>query len=268
MFKVIHPLEKENCDVMVEFRKVLFTSEHHETLKIQLPYYSVFRDILTVPWLSYFPLELYPTRDNIELSDFDIVVIGHPKKPFSIEEIIEFISYVEDGGCLWIISGNGGDFNWNNNLSEMGKHFGIFFQADRVINPNKNVGKPTWPFITDIIDDQVTLGVKRLIYPVGCSLLTRTRKMKIIAHSDDNASVEAINRDANKKEFSDKTGFFGKTDWIDIGIPNVPIIVTTTVKSGKVVAIGSPNIFHDQVIHAEDNHTLILNLFVWMITEL
>ena len=250
---------------MVEFRKVLFTSEHHETLRIELPYYSTFRDLLTVPWLSYFPLELYSSRNNMELTDFDIVVIGHPKKPINI---IEYINFVEEGGCLWIISGNGGDLNWNNNLSELGKQFGIIFQSDRVIDYQNNVGKATWPIITDIIEDQVTLGVKRLIYPVGCSLLTRTRKMKNIAYSDDKASVEAINRDANKKEFSDKTGFFGKEDWIDIGIPHVPIIATTTVKSGKVVAIGSPNFFHDQVIHAEDNHTLILNLFVWMITEL
>ena len=253
---------------MVEFRKVLFTSEHHETLRIELSFYSTFRDLLTVPWLSYFPLELYSSRDNMQLSDFDIVVIGHPKKPFSIDEVIEFFSYVEDGGCLWIISGNGGDLNWNNNLSELGKQFGIIFQTDRVVDHNNNFGKPTWPIITNIIEDQVTLGVKRLIYPVGCSLLTRTRKMKNIAYSDDKASVETINRDVNKKAFSDKTGFFGKEDWIDIGIPNVPIIASNTVKNGKVVAIGTPNFFHDHVIRTEDNHTLILNLFVWMVAEM
>jgi len=254
---------------MVEFRKVLFTSEHYETLKIELPYYSAFRDLLTVPWLSYFPLELYSSRsETMELTDFDIVVIGHPKKPFSIDDIIDYINFVEDGGCLWIISGNGGDLNWNNNLSELGKQFGIIFQSDRVIDDQNNVGKATWPIITDIIEDQVTLGVKRLIYPVGCSLLTRTRKMKNIAYSDDNASVEAINRDASKSEFSDKTGFFGNKDWIDIGIPHIPIIATTTVKSGTVVAIGTPNFFHDQVIRAEDNHTLILNLFVWMVSDM
>ncbi|MFX1520445.1 MAG: hypothetical protein ACFFCD_11050 [Promethearchaeota archaeon] len=253
---------------MVEFRKVLFTSEHQETLQIELSYYSAFRDLLTVPWLSYFPLELYSSQDNMELTDFDIVVIGHPKKTFSIDQIIEYINYVEDGGCLWIISGNGGDFNWNNNLSELGKQFGIIFQADRVVDHNNNVGKPTWPIITDIIEDQVALGVNKLIYPVGCSLLTRTRKMKNIAFSDDNASVETISRDANKKEFSDKTGFFGKDDWIDIGIPSVPIIASTTVKRGKIVAIGTPNFFHNQVIRSADNHTLILNLFVWMVSEM
>ena len=253
---------------MVEFRKVLFTSEHYETLKIELPFYSAFRDLLTVPWMSFFPLELYSSSGEMELTDFDIVVIGHPKKPFSIDQIIEYINYVEDGGCLWIISGNGGDLNWNNNLSELGKQFGIIFQSDRVIDDQNNVGKVTWPIITDIIEDQVTLGAKRLIYPVGCSLLTRTRRMKNIAYSDDNASVEAINRDALKSEFSDKTGFFGKEDWIDIGIPHVPIIATTTVKTGKIVAIGTPNFFHDQVFRVEDNHTLILNLFVWMISDL
>ena len=255
---------------MVEFRKVLFTSEHKETLRIELPFYSAFRDLLTVPWLSYFPLELYSSRSgSMELTDFDIIVIGHPKKPFSIDQILEFINYVEEGGCLWIISGNGGDLNWNNNLSELGKQFGIIFESDRVIDTHNNIGKPSWPYITDIIEDQVTLGVKRLIYPIGCSLLTRTRKMKVIAYSDDkNASVETISHEADKKEFSDKSGFFSKDDWIDIGIPHAPIIATTTVKKGKIVAIGTPNFFHDQVIRAEDNHTLILNLFVWMIAEL
>jgi hypothetical protein len=203
------------------------------------------------------------------LSDFDIVVIGHPKKTFSVDQILEYINYVEDGGCLWIISGNGGDLNWNNNLSELGKQFGIIFESDRVIDASNNIGKPSWPYITDIIEDQVTLGVKRLIYPIGCSLLTRTRKMKVLAYSDEkNASVETISHNANKKEFSDKTGFYGKDDWVDIGIPHVPIIATTTVKKGKIVAIGTPNFFHDQVIRAEDNHRLILNLFVWMVTEL
>ncbi len=148
---------------MVEFRKVLFTSEHHETLRIELSFYSAFRDLLTVPWLSYFPLELYSSRDDMKLGDFDIVVIGHPKKLFSIDQIIEYINYVEDGGCLWIISGNGGDLNWNNNLSELGKQFGIIFQADRVVDHNNNVGKPSWPFITDIIEDQVTLGVSETL---------------------------------------------------------------------------------------------------------
>jgi len=253
---------------MVEFRKVLFTADHHETLRIEAPYYSAFRDLLTVPWLSYFPLELYSSRDNKELSYFDIVVIGHPKKPFSIDQIIEYINFVEDGGCLWIISGNGGDLNWNNHLSTLGHHFGIMFNSDRVVDNNNNAGKPTWPIITSLIEDQVTLGVNKLIYPVGCSLLTTTRNVTNIAFSNDNASVEAISRDANKKEFSDKTGFFVKEDWIDIEIPHVPIIAMATAKAGKVVAIGTPNFFHDHVIRTEDNHTLILNLFVWMVSEL
>jgi hypothetical protein len=253
---------------MVEFRKVLFTSERQETLRIELPYYSAFRDLLTVPWLSYFPLELYSSQNSTELSDFDIVVIGHPKKTFSIDQIIEYINYVEDGGCLWMVSGNGGDFNWNNNLSTLGHHFGIMFNSDRVVDHNKNIGRPTWPIITDIIENEVTLDVNKLIYPLGCSLQTTTRNTKNIVFSDKDASVEAIDKDAKKKDFSEKTGFFGKDDWTDIAIPHVPIIATATVKSGKVVAIGTPNFFHDQVIRSADNYRLILNLFVWMISEM
>ena len=63
----------------------------------------------------------------------NIFIIGEPKQLFTPEEIEILKKYIEEGGNILILQGEGGDSKNNTNLNDLLKDYGIQFHSDSVV---------------------------------------------------------------------------------------------------------------------------------------
>ena len=192
-----------------------------------------------------------------------IFVIGGSRSSFSPEELGIVKQYLEEGGSLLVMQGEGGDAKYNTNLNELIKEYGITFHGDSVvrtsyfkyphpkecfidtlkIHPNflrtiKNVNKQKKIDLMDNDDDDGTDdALLKIIYPFGQSLDTA-----------ENVSVLF------------NSGI--------IAYPlNRPLCAVTTSKSkkGKLAVLGSLRFIENEYIDKEENRKVMEGLVKWLL---
>jgi len=146
----------------------------------------------------------------------------------------------EDGGGLLLLNHAGGDKGRQTNLSALAERFGITFENDQVLSPN-NYGMENLPKATTFFPPhQITEEINEICYRAGCSLTSIGGTIPI-AMSDEDADP-----------FS------------------VPLIVVGEADNGLVCAIGSYEIFRDEIgcgIEHINHQKLASNIFSWLISE-
>ena len=71
-----------------------------------------------------------------KLKTANLFIIGGPREKFNQEELEILKKYVEEGGNLLLLEGEGGDLKYNTNLNELLKDYGIQFHGDSVVRTN------------------------------------------------------------------------------------------------------------------------------------
>ncbi len=176
-----------------------------------------------------------------KISKADVIVFACPNgSKLRTAEINTLRHFVEHGGNLLLLSHAGGDRGLMSNLGVLGDTFGIRFDNTQVIDDRNNLNIKTIPIISDIKDHPIVRNVSRIAYPAGCSLI--------------------VERNARGIIFTSETAE-----------PNrAPVLAISKLGKGKVVAMGSYEIFRDDVnggIDAEDNEKLALGIFEWLTSK-
>ena len=192
-----------------------------------------------------------------------IFVIGGSRSSFSPEELGIVKQYLEEGGSLLVMQGEGGDAKYNTNLNELIKEYGITFHGDSVvrtsyfkyphpkecfidtlkIHPNflrtiKNVNKLKKIDLMDNDDDDGTDdALLKIIYPFGQSLDT-AENVSVIFNSG--IIAYPLNR---------------------------PLCAVTTSKSkkGKLAVLGSLRFIENEYIDKEENRKVMEGLVKWLL---
>lgn len=192
-----------------------------------------------------------------------IFVIGGSRSSFSPEELGIVKQYLEEGGSLLVMQGEGGDAKYNTNLNELIKEYGITFHGDSVvrtsyfkyphpkecfidtlkIHPNflrtiKNVNKQKKIDLMDNDDDDGTDdALLKIIYPFGQSLDT-AENVSVIFNSG--IIAYPLNR---------------------------PLCAVTTSKSkkGKLAVLGSLRFIENEYIDKEENRKVMEGLVKWLL---
>lgn len=187
-------------------------------------------------------MEFPITRQN--LAPFDILVIPCPDfAKFSANEIEDIAQWVkEDGGGLLALSHAGGDKGRRSNLSELVEKFGLTFENDQVLDYSQNFGMENLPEIINFTPPHpVTEGITSLCFRAGCSLSTMGLSGVPVAISNEGS-----------EPFS------------------TPLIVTVEVQEGRVVAVGSYEMFRNDIPGGfeQPGHTeFCSNTFQWLKTD-
>ena len=187
-------------------------------------------------------MEFPITRQN--LAPYDVLVVPCPDfAKFSTNEIDAIAQWVkEDGGGLLCLSHAGGDKGRRSNLSDLVEKFGISFENDQVLDYSKNFGLENLPEIINFTPPHpITEGITSLCFRAGCSLSTVGLNVVPVAISNEESDP-----------FSS------------------PLIVTTEVQEGRVVAIGSYEIFRNDIPGGLEHpcHTeFCSNVFEWLKTD-
>jgi len=177
------------------------------------------------------------------LKPFDVLVFVCPDfAKISSMEITEINNWVEeDGGGLFLLSHAGGDKGRNSNLSELSQRFGILFENDQVLDETTNLGLENLPIITAFIPPHpITNGISSICYRSGCSLTIMGNAFSIASSND------------TSEPFS------------------TPLICVAQPNNGRVCAIGSYELFRDNVgggFNTDEHPTLAYNIFTWLVSD-
>ena len=108
--KTTRPLDKE-------WYGSLSTYNYYSMYEWLTHYFSVDRN-------TEFPLDEYL------LQSYDILIAKCPTRAYSEEEIQSIVSFVEDGGGLWLIGDHTNVFGMNTFLNQLAREFGFHFNND------------------------------------------------------------------------------------------------------------------------------------------
>ena len=205
--------------------------------------FKTLNDILTENGYTCYSYAEFPIARN-NLAPFDILVLACPDNAkFSKQEIETIVNWVKnEGGGLLMLSHAGGDKGRRSNLSELGEQFGIIFENDQVLDKVNNMGVENLPVITNFgFPHPITEDVSSICYRAGCSLTVASMSVTpVVSSSPDAEPVES------------------------------PLVLSTEIGEGRVVAIGSYEMFRDKIGGGikEGSHTqLLLNIFNWLKTS-
>ncbi|MHA1510560.1 MAG: hypothetical protein ACTSRX_02450 [Promethearchaeota archaeon] len=185
----------------------------------------------------------FPIAKN-NLAPYDILVLGCPDNAkFSKQEIETIVNWVtNEGGGLLMLSHAGGDKGRRSNLSELSEQFGIIFENDQVLDKVNNMGVENLPLITNFgFPHPITEDISSICYRAGCSLTIANMSVTpVVSSSADADPVES------------------------------PLILSTEMGEGRIVAVGSYEMFRDNTSggYSEGSHAqLLLNIFYWLKTS-
>lgn len=170
-----------------------------------------------------------------KLKEAAAIVFGCPNssklRPAEIESIKKF---VKAGGGLMLLSLSGGDRGLMNNMSQISKDFGIVFENTAVKDTRNNAGVPTMLVIRDFVPHPITEGITEMVIPAACTLRV-TGDATAVAMTSDVADPASQ-----------------------------PIIAVAEYGKGRIVCVGSYEVFRSGGMKNESNRLFALNAFRWL----
>lgn len=215
-------------------------------------------------------------RDPItldKLSEAVLVILAGPKEMFSKEEFDSLKLYVQGGGNLLVLLSEGGESKLKTNLNYLLEQFGIYANNDSVIRTvfSKKYFHPKECCISNGIINKEISNIAR----------GRSKKANGGAHL-----VSHLLKD-DGMDVSDEHGglqfLFPYGCSLNVQKPGIPLltsgplsyplnrpiaaIYTPKARKGRIMVLGSYNIFSDDFIEKEENVKLQNILFRWLLAH-
>ncbi|WXG40969.1 MAG: DUF4350 domain-containing protein [Candidatus Freyarchaeum deiterrae] len=217
--------------------RVLFDETQKERGRITTSYSAV-KGVLETEGIQSIRFVDFPiTLDK--LKDFNALVFPCPDQskiqPAEIRTVLDFVSR---GGGVVLLSHAGGDPGLRTNLNELAENFGVSFQNNQLFDERQNLGMENLPKITKFKDHPVTEGLSELAYSAGCSI-------KLVGEAE---ALAITSRTAQP--------------------PDAPVLAVSNYGNGKVVALGSYEMFRDRImggLNTSQNMVLLKNIFKWVV---
>eukprot|EP00055_Hartaetosiga_balthica_P004242 m.10768 g.10768 ORF g.10768 m.10768 type:complete len:416 (+) comp3723_c0_seq1:43-1290(+) len=181
---------------------------------------------------------------NERLEEATIVVLCGPNMKFTSAEFDVFRQYMDDGGSLLVMLGEGGESRFDTNMNFLLEEYGIMVNPDAVVRSsfykyhhpktclisngvlNREINKAAGKQVKRA-DSGAECGGLDYLYPFGATLSVQQPAVPVL--STGNVSIP----------------------------PNRPTCAFSEVGKGKIVVVGSCHIFSDEYLKKEDNLLLV-----------
>lgn len=219
---------------------IAFDESHNERGKLSTNFRTV-RQVLESEGYGCWEFSSFPiTRQSLQNYDMLVFACTDSSK-YSTEEMEAIATWVkQDGGGLLLLNHAGGDRGRRTNMGELASQFGMLFENDQVLDDMNNFGIDNMPNIKEFpTPHPIIEGINSICYRAGCSV-----------------SITGFSQAVALTNASSNPG-------------NVSIIVASEQGDGRVVCIGSYEIFRDEISGGIDqpNHLQLLkNIFQWLVT--
>ncbi|EGT60221.1 CBN-OSM-6 protein [Caenorhabditis brenneri] len=233
------PFSDEKMTNRSTARKVLIDQSKQQQISLISGFRGVARHLKSVLTVE---INTEPINLNV-LDDVRMIIIPQPKSAFGTGEIESIWKFVEEGGCLMILSGEGGE---RQTLNELIGKYGITVNKDSVIRTVflKYFDPKEALVANGVVNRSIAVAAKKnvsteqkqnsqtlsFVYPFGCTLDVNNRIANIVLSSGSTSfptsrPVVAFH-ETKMNEFK---------------------------KKGRVCVVGSVSMFHDTYIDKEEN---------------
>jgi len=143
----------------------------------------------------------YKTERNFEsisskiLNKYDILIIKTPTRPYALNEVKSIVTFVENGGSLFLIGDHTNVFGTSSYLNPIAGKFGIKLNYDATFDLSS--GKLTFFKPTKFLMHPVAQNLDFLLFGTSCSLETDLSAEQVIT----GYGLKSINLDYSKKNF-------------------------------------------------------------------
>ncbi|MHA1271317.1 MAG: hypothetical protein ACTSPY_16105 [Candidatus Helarchaeota archaeon] len=160
----------------------------------------------------------FPIRYE-DISKYDILIFPCPdNSKFSLNELNVLTNYVKNGGNLVLLNHAGGDKGRRTNLSVLSEIFGIRFNNDQVFDKEENLDLESFPLVNTYAEYYSERKIDKICYRIGCSLEVLNNSVLPLAITSPKAEPD-----------------------------NAIIAALSEYEKGKVICIGSYEMFRDEV---------------------
>ncbi|KAF1751586.1 hypothetical protein GCK72_018140 [Caenorhabditis remanei] len=221
------------------FRKVLIDQSKQQQISLISGFRGVARHLKSV-----LTVEINTEPINLNgLDDVRMIIIPQPKSAFGTGEIETIWRFVEEGGCLMILSGEGGE---RHSLNELLSKYGIAVNKDAVIRTVflKYFDPKEALVANGVVNRSIAVAAKKnvsteqkqnsqtlsFIYPYGSTLDVNNRQSNVVLSSGSTSFPT-----------SRPVAAFHETK------------LNEFKKKGRVCVVGSVSMFHDAYIDKEEN---------------
>ena len=196
----------------------------------------------------------------------NIFIIGEPKQLFTPEEIEILKKYIEEGGNILILQGEGGDSKNNTNLNDLLKDYGIQFHSDSVVRTSYyKYLHPKECFIDTL---KVHPGFLKTIKSVN-----KKKKIDLLDNDDNDDDDDSLlkiiypfGQSIDINQNAKNVGVVFNSGIISYPL-NRPLCVCANSKSGKgkICLLGSIKFINNDYIDKEENRKVIESILKWLL---
>lgn len=233
---------------------VVFNASKRELFTVNNGYKSV-QKRLRAQW------KIQSIKEELSLEKLNGVklwITAGPREKFTAAELEVLKQYMEGGGDVLVMLGEGGEMKYDTNINFLLEEFGIMVNNDAVVRNvyykyfhpkealvsngvlNREISRAAGKVVTGIIEDESAgnnAQALTFVYPYGATLSVMKPAVAVLS-----------------------TG--------SVCFPlNRPVLAFHQVKAGKLAVLGSCHMFSDQYLDKEENSKIMDVVFQWLITD-
>ena len=196
-----------------------------------------------------------------KLKDYNVLVIASPMEDFNEEEVEALKAYLEVGGSIAYFASEGEDRTPLPNVNKFLEDYGMKYESDCVVRTSYyKYLHPKHAYISCGTMHETLMSSRanpkdssienmeelKFVYPNGCTIDVESPAVPILMSSPTSFPVNRPIAGAWEEEHSPATG---------------------DEKRGRMIVIGSSNIFADEWVGKEDNMKLLEIIFSFLLQE-
>jgi len=260
-------------------KKIVFNSTKKETHNIHNGFKKLAKRLK--------PYKISANKDEISqdrLADVDVIVFGDPREPFTTSEFADLKKWLNSGGRAMIMLGDGGERLAESNMNYLLEEFGMTVNADSVIRSvYYKYLHPKEVFICDGVLVPDLARKKNLVASSG------SRKSSSKTGASNGATSRSEKGSSSNQEKLNFVYPYGAS--LNVIRPSRPLLSSGPVSypmnrpiaavwesdlqsgsavganRGRMVVLGSVEIFGDDWLEKEENGKLCDVLFAWLLNE-
>ncbi|XP_002730611.2 intraflagellar transport protein 52 homolog [Saccoglossus kowalevskii] len=249
------PTTENDMDEKGQRTTILFDSSKKELFSIQNGFKTLHRKLRT-NW------KIATHKDEIteaKLAQVKVFVIAGPREKFTAPEFDVIKKYIEDGGSVLVLMGEGGETKFDTNINFLLEDYGIMVNSDAVVRTsyykyfypkealisngilNRAISLAAGKLIPGLNEEEAANNTQALtfLYPFGATLNVAKPASAVLS-----------------------TG--------TVSFPlNRPVLALHSSKysKGKLAVLGSVHMFSDQYLEKEENAKIQDVIFQWLTTD-
>jgi hypothetical protein len=192
--------------------------------------------------------------ENVDLTQYDILILKVPTKPYSEKVIHQILSYVRNGGSLWVIGDHTNLFGSSLYLNRLIRHFGVRLRYDAVYH--NETGKFNYLFTKTPLKHPIIQKVPVFLFATPCTLEVINPLIRTVISGE---TTKTYNISYSHKHFFPDT----KPD-LNTYYGSVTLLTAGNYGQGRVAVFTDSTVFSNFSIYLPGKTELALSILNWL----